>query len=214
MVRRAVLVPAALHRSAGLVARDLLHEGVVARARGLRAAGAGVWFDAGDTGEPAALVAARLANFAPDDIELVIPATHARAGEVLADAISVQGLCARRTVVAAVDVVATVDCAVLPRCPDRAWLAACDGRLPWALAPVAPAEGVAGRGSPLPPALHLGDDVWLDLITAWLHRHRPCALAEWLCLLHAHDSTVDPVEAVYAGLHLRDRNSELLVNIL
>ena len=35
-----------------------------------------------------------------------------------------------------------------------------------------------------------------------------------VCLLHAHDAHVNPVEAIYAGLHLRERNAELLVNIL
>lgn len=215
MVRRAVLVPAALHRSAGLVARDLLHEATLrrARARHDEAPADERWFDDGRSGQTAAQVARRVAAFAPDEVELLVAGTHARAGEVLAAALR------QVTAHVAVTFVDTdgdylPDPAQVPLSPDPAWLATRRDAAPWALPPRTPRSLDLGRASPLPPALHAADASWLARLCRWITEHRPHALAEWRCLLHAHDAGVDPVEAVYAGMHLRDRNADLLVNIL
>ncbi|MCA8977977.1 MAG: hypothetical protein KDC98_24845 [Planctomycetes bacterium] len=220
MVRRAVLVPPDLHQTAGLVTRDLLREGTVEQARALwrrwLADGDETWCDLGDRGELAIDVTRRLTDFAPEHIELFVPRTHARAGSIL-----------RRTLAAAgaVPVVTTIEAApgpafdgkapsLVPPRPDQEWLSGLDSNSGFTLGERAPATVEDRLASPLPPALHPHAEGWLDQLTAWLRRHRPACLAEWRCLLHAHDAHVNPVEAIYAGLHLRERNAELLVNIL
>ena len=70
------------------------------------------------------------------------------------------------------------------------------------------------RSSPIPQGLGLTDPAkaerMLDLIRElWPHR-----VAAWISLLQDHALAINPIENVYAGQHLRDRNADLLVNIL
>lgn len=211
MVTRAVLVPPDLHLSAGVVVRDRLREGCIAQAQRLRVAGA--WVDLGDRGETAQQTALRVREAGVGAVELLVPATHRRAARLLRDALLQIGLDVTETLVDRVEA-GVAEELWFPRMPDSGWFAQWQPLMTLGYGPQAPERVADERASPFSPAVHLGDDDWLDALTARVAILQPRAVAEWTTLRHAHDACVHPLEAIYAGLHLRERNAELLVNIL
>ena len=70
------------------------------------------------------------------------------------------------------------------------------------------------RASPFPASLGLNNKAWRDLLLDLVAEFWPGKMAAWVSLLQADELGVNPIEAVYAGQHLRTRNRDLLVNIL
>ncbi len=211
-----VAVPADLHESAGLVAVDR------ARARALELAArrasesAGRALEAGASGETAVELVRRWQDAGAVRVEIVEAVGHRRAAVILEAAAREVGLEVDRLRVAPS---LESEPGFWPQYPDTAFVE----RLPRGGAALDPlAVGESDRlPSPLPPALHHGDPLveadgtrWLDLLGAWVARCHPLRVAQWSALVRAHRSLVAPREAVYAGRSLRDRNAELLVNIL
>lgn len=219
-MRLAVLVPPDLHQSAGLVRRDLLRESVLTMAQHRLTtaadAGAATWIDVGARGEVATKVVQRALAWVPDRIELWVPATHVRTARRLADAFAAAARPVLTEVVARSEEARPLgpEEVVVPLHPDSRWLKELAPSAVWCLPAVAPAVVAEGVPSPFSPALHHGDGCWLAELTEWVAMHRPYGLPDWRCLLHAHAAHTEPIAAIYAGLHLRERNADLLMNIL
>lgn len=212
MVRVALLLPPDLHDAAGLIARDLLREGVEAalrrRAAELEAEGTSVLRDTGDRGRTAAETARAVREAGCEAVELFVPITHRRTARRLAQALRDQKLAFEERTFARVADGVPSGLAVLPLTPDERFFDAVGDR-PLALGPTAPEPVRDASASPLSPALHLGG-AWLDRIERFVVERRPAVWARWRWLRIQHEAAVSPREAVYAGLHLRDRNDDLL----
>ena len=208
MVRRALLVPADVHRSAGLVAGDLLRDASVDRCveccAAYRNLGDDVHVDLGDRGLVAAEVARELDAFRPDETELWYAVTHRRAAFVLRDALAERGLaCVLRTVAAGAEAAPGVR--VLPLVPEPQFRISAGAEL---LLPAVPPKRLEDAlPSPFSPALHLGNRGWLDTLGRSV---RPDRIGAWRVLVQAHDSLVQPLLQIYA-LHawlLRQRDEQ------
>lgn len=76
------------------------------------------------------------------------------------------------------------------------------------------AEESGRRASPLAESLGLQAGAWRDFLLELIATGWPLRQAAWVSLLQADALAINPIENVYAGQHLRDRNRDLMVNIL
>jgi hypothetical protein len=77
-----------------------------------------------------------------------------------------------------------------------------------------PEESLGMRASPIPASSRLELRPWRKLLTALVAECWSTRIAAWTSLLQADALAVNSIENVYAGQSLRDRNRDLLVNIL
>jgi hypothetical protein len=80
--------------------------------------------------------------------------------------------------------------------------------------PVTSFPSEPNRRSPLPAGLGLDDPEWRKDLLSLVAEHFPRRYPAFLCAVGAHDLGANPAEDYYAGLGLRERNAELLVNIV
>ncbi|MBK8977782.1 MAG: hypothetical protein IPM29_17885 [Planctomycetes bacterium] len=202
--RVALLLPADVHATAGLFARDLELESwrTAVRALARSAQGMPALFDLGDRGRTAAETACWLRDQGVERALLGTPRSHTQAAHVLREALRLSGIRTEELVVAG---------------PTA------DGRLDLYAERDSGATTLAlpACGSPLPPAPSPFHPALLDPLggglpawTAYVARYWPTRRAEWERLSIEHCSGVQPRLQMYAGRSLRDRNRELLVNIL
>ncbi|MEE2888286.1 MAG: hypothetical protein VX951_12720 [Planctomycetota bacterium] len=70
------------------------------------------------------------------------------------------------------------------------------------------------RRSPLPQGLGLHDAEWRTALVSLVTECWPRSLLPFLATVGIHDLGANPLENCYAGLGLRERNADLLVNIV
>lgn len=204
-----IVVVADLHDGAGVIACNPERDALVARLR--REAPVDV-FDFGDDGKSAAETAAawdggplRIVGGPRDGraVDLLVAACAARGidttAESLPDSQDDDGAMVR------VDAADPMACfAELQRRGGRA-----------RLAPARTAErSPALRRSPLPSGMPWGDPDWRAALLGHVAALAPLRYHALVAQIGLHDLGANPIEDAYAGNGIRDRNRELLVNIV
>lgn len=207
-----VAVPADLYRSAGMVTHDYAWSyadwPLTQRTEELKRQGVEVRLERGRSGLTAGELAATWQRDGAERVEVVVPFGHERAANILLAETSGVGLA---TLTVNNDYRGSNDKRHLPSFVNRPWL--WTNSPPFTLEPDTDLR-LAEHPSPFHAGLHLHSSEWLDLIESMWLRKAPQRLPEWQRLRIAHESRVSPIEAAYAGTTLRERNSDLLVNIL
>ena len=183
-------------------------------------------FDAGERGETAAETAARLAGAGVLGLRILAGPRDQRAARILHDA------CVQATSDVDVDVrmaAPPTGSAIVLRVPQAnprrkldGWLERCrtacaeHGSQNVRIAParLTAVPPCPRRRSPLPADLGLEDPEWRSALLALVAECWPRSLPPFLASLGAHDLGANLLEDVYAGLGLRERNAELLANIV
>ncbi len=211
-----------LHEGAGVLLCNPERTAVLAQ---LRAENAHGCFDDGGSGHTALETAARIMGSGFAAVRIVAGPRDQRAARILQEACIGAGLDATVDVVLPAPLAGTESVLHVPETAQGnellTWLARCRAacrqlgchRVRIAPRPLPAIPACPGRRSPL-PGLDLDEPEWRAALVALVAECWPRNLLPFLAVLGAHDLGSNLLEDVYAGLGLRERNAELLVNIV
>jgi hypothetical protein len=215
-----------LSDGAGVVLCNPERTALLAQLRATLPAGS---FDAGERGETASETAARLAGAGVLGLRILAGPRDQRAARILRDACAATLDIDIDVEVAAPTTAPATGSTIVLRVPQAdsrgeldEWLERCrtacakhgSQNVRIAPAPLTTVPPCPGRRSPLPKDLGLEDPEWRGALVALVAECWPRSMPPFLACLGAHDLGANQLEDVYAGLGLRERNAELLVNIV
>lgn len=224
--RRFVVLAPDLHDGAGVVLCNPERRLLLAQ---LRAEYEEESFDDGEGGCTAMETASRIAGAGACAVSILAGPRDQRAARILHEACVGAGLDAAMDVVFPVPMAATSGTDAILRIPAvrrgdqlRRWIDGCraacnehgNRRVRLAPRPLEAVPSYPSRRAPLPADLDLDDPEWRAALITLVAECWPRNLPPFLAVLGACDLGSNPLEDAYAGLGLRERNAELLVNIV